>query len=73
MSILFGILLTFLVFLIVVLIHELGHFATARLTGMKVLEFGFGIPPKLFRVFTDRRGTEYTFNALPIGGFVRIK
>ncbi|MDD2693360.1 MAG: M50 family metallopeptidase [Candidatus Gracilibacteria bacterium] len=73
MDIVFGILLTFFIFLVVVLIHELGHFLTARMTGMRVLEFGFGIPPKVFRLFTDKKGTEYTFNALPIGGFVRIK
>ena len=73
MSVLLGIFLTFFVFLIVVLIHELGHFSMARLTGMKVLEFGFGIPPKLFRVFRDQKGTDYTMNLLPIGGFVRIK
>lgn len=45
----------------------------ARLTGMRVLEFGFGIPPKVFRFFRDQKGTDYTFNALPIWGFVRIK
>lgn len=72
MDILLGILLTFLVFLIVVLIHELGHFSTARWTGMKVEEFGFWIPPRLKALFTDKHGTIYSFNALPIGGFVRI-
>ncbi|MFZ2256476.1 MAG: site-2 protease family protein [Patescibacteria group bacterium] len=39
MSLLLGILLAFLVFLVVVVVHEFGHFFTARLTGMKVLEF----------------------------------
>ncbi len=73
MSVFLGIFLTFFVFLIVVLIHELGHFSMARLTGMKVLEFWFGIPPKVFRVFRDQKGTDYTMNLLPIGGFVRIK
>lgn len=72
MSIILGILLTFIVFLIVVLIHEFGHFYTARLTGMKVEEFGFGIPPRLKTLFRDKKWTEYTFNALPIGWFVRI-
>lgn len=72
MTIFLGILLTFVVFLIVVLIHELGHFATARWTGMKVEEFGFGIPPRVARIFRDKKGTDYTFNLLPIGGFVRI-
>lgn len=62
----FAIILSFLV-----VIHELGHFWAARKMGVKVEEFGLGIPPKLFgRKF---KGTEYTFNALPIGGFVRLK
>lgn len=72
MTIILGILLTLLVFFVVVMIHEWGHFITARLTGMRVLEFGFGIPPKLKKVFTDKKGTEFTLNVLPFGGFVRI-
>jgi regulator of sigma E protease len=55
---------------ILVLVHELGHFAVAKWTGMRVDEFGIGFPPKLFGI---RKGeTEYTFNLLPIGGFVKI-
>ncbi len=72
MTIILWILLTFIVFLIVVLIHELWHFATARWTGMKVEEFGFGIPPRIKKVWRDKKGTDYTFNSLPIGWFVRI-
>ncbi len=72
MSILFGILLTLVVLLIVVMIHEIGHFVTARLTGMQVEEFGIGIPPRARSLYTDKKGTEYTLNYLPIGGFVRI-
>jgi regulator of sigma E protease len=72
MSIFLGILLALLVFLIVVLVHEFGHFITARLTGMRVEEFGFGIPPRVKTLFTDKKGTDFTINALPIGGFVRI-
>ena len=72
MSILLGILLTLIVLFIVVMIHEFGHFITARLTGMKVEEFGIGIPPRARRIFVDKKGTEYTLNWLPIGGFVRI-
>jgi len=72
MSIILGLLLTFVVFLIVVLVHEFWHFFTARLTGMKVEEFGFGIPPRIKSVYRDKQGTDYTINALPIGGFVRI-
>lgn len=39
---------------------------------MKVEEFGFGIPPRVATLFRDKKGTDYTFNLLPIGGFVRI-
>jgi regulator of sigma E protease len=57
-----------LVFLVVM--HELGHFITAKLAGVKVLEFGIGYPP---RIWGKRIGeTEYTINALPLGGFVRM-
>ncbi len=72
MSIFLGILLTLVVLLIVVMIHELGHFVTARLTGMRVEEFGIGIPPRARSLFIDKKGTHYTLNWLPIGGFVRI-
>lgn len=56
---------------VVILAHELGHFITAKLTGIKVLEFGLGFPPRLFAL---RRGeTEYSLNLLlPLGGFVRL-
>ena len=57
-----------LIFLVVV--HELGHFVTAKMSGIKVLEFGIGYPP---RVWGFRRGeTEYTINLLPLGGFCRM-
>jgi regulator of sigma E protease len=53
-----------------VLVHELGHFAVAKLAGIKVEEFGIGFPPRLFAF---RRGeTEYSLNAVPLGGFVRL-
>ncbi len=58
-------LLAFLVF-----VHELGHFVAAKRFGIKVLEFGFGFPPRLFGV---RHGeTVYSINAIPLGGFVRL-
>jgi len=57
-------------FTLIVAVHEFGHFASARLLGMKVLEFAFGFPPRLWGI---RRGeTEYTINWVPFGGFVRI-
>jgi len=61
----------FLVVLVVlVLVHEWGHFIVAKKTGMRVDEFGIGFPPKAFGI--KRGETEYTLNWLPIGGFVRI-
>ena len=66
-------LLVFLLILsILIIIHELGHFLVARKNGIKVEEFGFGYPPKAFTLFKDKEGTEYTFNWLPFGGFVRL-
>ncbi|MFC1653310.1 RIP metalloprotease [Patescibacteria group bacterium] len=68
--------MTLLIFLLIlsflVFIHELGHFVMARRAGVKVEEFGFGYPPKAITLFTDKKGTEYTFNWLPFGGFVRL-
>lgn len=58
------------VLFVLVLVHEWGHYITAKLTGMRVDEFGIGFPPKVFGV--KRGETEYTINALPIGGFVKI-
>ena len=54
-----------------VLIHELGHFLAAKKSGVKVLEFGLGLPPKILgKKFKD---TIYSLNLLPFGGFVRLK
>ena len=57
-------------FTLIVAVHEFGHFATARLLGMRVLEFAFGFPPRAFGI---RRGEIlYSVNWIPFGGFVRI-
>lgn len=53
-----------------IVIHELGHYVTAKLFGVKVLEAGLGYPPRLWAV--TWRDTEYSLNALPLGGFVRM-
>ncbi|HZT36243.1 MAG TPA: site-2 protease family protein, partial [Nitrososphaera sp.] len=55
---------------ILVLSHEAGHFVVAKLSGMKVEEFGFGFPPRLWA--KKYRGTEYSINLIPFGGFVKI-
>lgn len=67
--------LTLVVFVIIlsllVFVHEFGHFITAKKLGVKVEEFGFGFPPRLFGL--KRKGTVYSINWIPIGGFVKIK
>lgn len=55
-----------------VIIHELGHFVTARLAKVKVLEFGIGFPPRA-KVLRSGGETLYTLNWLPIGGFVKLE
>lgn len=57
-----------LVFLVVV--HELGHYFTAKLFGIKVLEAGIGYPPRAWGF--EWKGTIYSINWLPLGGFVRL-
>src|SRR5918999_2538426 len=51
-------------------VHELGHFVTARRAGIVVQEFGFGLPPRIFGV--DRGGVIYSLNWIPFGAFVRM-
>lgn len=63
--------LVFVVGLIVsVFLHEVGHFVTARRTGMKVTQFFMGMGPRIWS--THRDGVEYGVRALPIGAYVRI-
>lgn len=66
--------LTALVFIIIlsilVFVHEFGHFIVAKRSGIRVEEFGFGLPPRLWG---KKKGeTIYSINALPIGGFVKL-
>ena len=61
----------FLVVLAVLIIaHELGHFATAKAFGVRVDEFGVGFPPRLLSI--KRGETRYSLNAIPLGGFVKM-
>lgn len=57
-------------FTAIIAVHEFGHYLSARLLGMKVLEFAFGFPPKVFAVV--HAGIAYSINLIPFGGFVRI-
>jgi len=68
------IVVTIIVFLLVlgvlIFVHELGHYITARMAGVKVEEFGLGYPPRIFGV--QRGETVYSVNAIPLGGFCRL-
>ena len=58
------------VFGLLIFVHELGHFITAKWAGIRVDEFALGFPPRLLSV--KRGETTYSLNALPIGGYVRM-
>lgn len=70
-----GTIQTILIFVLVlgvlVFVHELGHFLAAKRGGVRVDEFGFGFPPRIFG--KKWRGTLYSLNWIPLGGFVKIK
>ncbi len=51
-------------------VHELGHFITARLAGITVQEFGFGLPPRMVGI--KRNGVIYSINWIPFGAFVKM-
>lgn len=66
------ILLFLCVLSVLVIVHEAGHFFAAKKMGMDVEEFGLGFPPRVFG-WKDKKGMLWSLNAIPIGGFVRIK
>lgn len=61
-----------ILFIMLIMVHEWGHFKTARRNGVEVEEFGLFFPPKL-KTIAKKNGTEYTINAIPLGGFVKLK
>lgn len=85
----FTIIIFLLVLGVLVFVHELGHFLVARKNGVKAEEFGFGFPPRIWGVYKnkedkwkqvrgkkevrDAKSTIYSFNWIPLGGFVKIK
>lgn len=71
-SILLSALAFILLLSLLVMIHEWGHFAAARKAKVVVEEFGFGLPPRAKTLFTQK-GTDFTLNWIPFGGFVRLK
>ncbi len=58
------------ILVVLVLVHELGHFVAAKRAGITVEEFGIGFPPRITSV--TWRGTRYSLNWIPLGGFVRM-
>lgn len=64
-----------ILFIGLVVIHEFGHFTVARRNGVEAEEFGIGFPPRLWvkRIKSKRGDFDFTLNALPIGGFVKLK
>lgn len=59
-----------LIFGLLIFVHELGHFLMAKRAGIKVEEFAFGFPPRIFAV--KKGETEYALNLIPFGGYVRM-
>jgi len=66
-----SILIFIVVIVALIVVHEFGHFVAAKLSGMRVDEFGLGYPPRAMLIAKVGE-TEYTFNWLPFGGFVKI-
>lgn len=67
------IIVAIIMFCLIIIIHEFWHFSAARIFGVKVEEFWLGIPPFAKKLFTDKKGTKFTLNWLPLWGFVRLK
>lgn len=65
-----SILFSLLAISVLILVHELGHFIAAKRSGVFVEEFGIGLPPRIFG--KKIKGTIYSINLLPFGGFVRL-
>ena len=65
-----NIIIFLIILLVLVVAHEFGHFIVAKKSGIRVDEFAFGFKPRLFSI--KRGETRYSFNALPIGGYVSI-
>ena len=65
--------LVFIIILaVVVLIHEAGHFWAARISGIGIKEFGFGLPPRAWGFKSKTSKVLFSLNWLPIGGFVKL-
>lgn len=70
-QLLLTILVALIIFGVIIMVHELGHFIMAKLMGVKVNEFAMGMGPKLFQF--GKGETKYTLRAFPIGGFCAME
>ena len=61
-----------LIFIVLIFIHELGHYTAARLFGTKVTDFSIGFGKTLFSI-TDKNKTKWKISLIPLGGYVKIK
>ena len=59
-----------IIFLLVILIHEFGHFIVAKMNGVSVLEFSIGMGPKIFQ--KESNGTLYSLRLFPVGGYCQL-
>ena len=66
----FTLLIFILIFSILIIAHESGHFFLARVMGVRVEQFSLGFGPRLFR--KKKKGTEYSVSAIPFGGYVKL-
>ena len=67
------IILWIVVFMVLVVLHEFGHFMAARKCWMKVPEFWIWLPPKICNLWKDKKWTQYTLNWIPLWGFCQIE
>jgi len=72
MTVIIWIIVSILIFSVIVLLHEYGHYKTARIFWIKVDEFGLGIPPRAKKLWKNKSGTLFSLNWIPLWGFVKI-
>ena len=72
MSVFISILIFLAILIVVILVHELGHYITAKRSKVKVEELGLGFPPRIPRLSFKRGETIYSLNLIPLGGFCRM-
>ena len=71
MHIVIGIIAAIVIFAILVIVHEGGHFFAAKAVGVQVNEFSVGMGPLIYK--KAKNGTDYSVRALPIGGYVALE